>query len=112
MPLEHFTGPDVPGLLARARARIGPDAVLVSTRRLADPAQGYEIVAADPETAAAWHAGAAARTRPVTYGPPRRFMAGAPPVPLERAALATPHAEPSAPPRPLAPPAPRPPLTP
>lgn len=82
MPLERFTGPDVPGLLARVRERLGPEAVLVSTRRMADPAMGYEVLAADPVTATSLRAqgasrrGARSTERPATYGPPRRFAPG------------------------------------
>ncbi len=78
MPLERFTGPDVPGLLARVRARLGADAELVSMRRMADPALGFEVVAADPVTAATLRDRTRAEARresAATYGP-RRFVLG------------------------------------
>ena len=49
MPTETFRGPDFPTLLAQAQAVFGEDAIVVSSRRVsADPAAGFELVAADP----------------------------------------------------------------
>jgi flagellar biosynthesis protein FlhF len=49
MPLERFTGSDFSALMARARASLGDDAVIVTVRRADGGA--VELVAADPETA-------------------------------------------------------------
>ena len=45
MSREAFVGPDIPALLARARAALGTNAVVLSVRRL--PRGGFEMVAAD-----------------------------------------------------------------
>ena len=51
MSIETLRGPDFSTLLARAQARIGEDAVVLSARRVsADPDTGYELVAADPDS--------------------------------------------------------------
>ena len=48
MPTETFCGPDFPTLLAQAQEVFGEDAIVVSSRRVsADPAAGFELVAAD-----------------------------------------------------------------
>lgn len=53
MPIEILTGSDVPSLLARAQLLLGEDAVVVSVRRILDGRRmGFEMVAADPATAA------------------------------------------------------------
>lgn len=54
MPLETITGFSIPGLLAEAQARIGPDAVVISVRGAdgAGRSAFYELIAADPVTAA------------------------------------------------------------
>lgn len=49
MPLETLAGPEVPALMAQARARLGPDAVILSVCRAG---RLFELVAADPATAA------------------------------------------------------------
>jgi flagellar biosynthesis protein FlhF len=52
MPLERFTGTDFSALLARARATLGEDAVIVSVRRGEGAAsRQFELVASDPDTA-------------------------------------------------------------
>ncbi len=48
MPLETFTGPHLPSLLARAEAALGPDAVVVAVRPAPDGGRCLELVAADP----------------------------------------------------------------
>jgi flagellar biosynthesis protein FlhF len=76
MPLESFTGPDIPVLLARAHATIGADAVVVSLRRRAAPgATGFELVAADPLTATSarvWRPDLAPRRSPSPAALPSR----------------------------------------
>jgi flagellar biosynthesis protein FlhF len=53
MPRETFIGPEVPALLVRARTQLGADATILSLRRVSEPGHaGFELVAADPETAA------------------------------------------------------------
>jgi flagellar biosynthesis protein FlhF len=48
VPTETFCGPDFPTLLAQAQVMFGDDAIVVSSRRVsADPAAGFELVAAD-----------------------------------------------------------------
>jgi hypothetical protein len=48
VPTETFCGPDFPTLLAQAQEMFGEDAIVVSSRRVsADPAAGFELVAAD-----------------------------------------------------------------
>jgi flagellar biosynthesis protein FlhF len=48
VPTETFCGSDFPTLLAQAQAVFGEDAIVVSSRRVsADPAAGFELVAAD-----------------------------------------------------------------
>jgi flagellar biosynthesis protein FlhF len=60
MPHERFEGPELSALLARARRRLGEDAVMLSVRRVSGPAgSGYELVAADARGAAPRAAGAA-----------------------------------------------------
>jgi flagellar biosynthesis protein FlhF len=49
MKSETFVGPNIPQLMAEARARIGANAVLLSVRRLGDLRSSYELVAAPPE---------------------------------------------------------------
>lgn len=53
MPLETLVGPNLAALLKRAQTVVGPDAVIVHTRRVrtAD-GSAFEVVAADPDTAA------------------------------------------------------------
>lgn len=54
MPLEILTGSDMPSLLQRAQGALGPDAVVVSVRRVVHAGRlGFEMVAADPVTARA-----------------------------------------------------------
>jgi len=54
VPTETFCGPDFPTLLAQAQAMFGEDAVVLSSRRVsADPAAGFELVAADPASPSA-----------------------------------------------------------
>jgi flagellar biosynthesis GTPase FlhF len=52
MPHETLTGSNIPELFARAQERLGPEAVLLSVRRIAAP-EGtlFEVLAADPESA-------------------------------------------------------------
>ncbi|MGE0351713.1 MAG: hypothetical protein AB7Q69_00620 [Gemmatimonadales bacterium] len=57
MPLETFSGRDIPALLTHAQAVLGVDAVVLSVRR--SSGGGFELVAADPESA-----GAAERAAP------------------------------------------------
>lgn len=53
MAIEILTGSDVPTLLARAQQTLGEDAVVMSVRRILDGRRmGFEMVAADPATAA------------------------------------------------------------
>lgn len=53
MAIEILTGSDVPTLLARAQQTLGDDAVVMSVRRILDGRRmGFEMVAADPATAA------------------------------------------------------------
>ncbi len=54
MPLETFTGPSLPPLFAQAHAVLGADAVVLSVRRAGRDGGSlqYELVAADPDTAA------------------------------------------------------------
>jgi hypothetical protein len=52
MPLETFSGPDVPALLAQARSAMGADAVVLAVRRVGSGRRpGFELIAADPATA-------------------------------------------------------------
>jgi flagellar biosynthesis protein FlhF len=73
MPLETLTGPDFAALFAHAQTVIGPEAMVVSARR-GPRGRGYELVVADPATAAA-------------QAPPRRKAPARPPAP--RATLCT-----------------------
>ena len=50
MPLKTFRGSAVGPLLAEAQAELGDDAVVIRTEKVKD---GIELIAADPETAAA-----------------------------------------------------------
>jgi len=53
VPLRTLVGPNVPTLLRRAEAAIGPDAVILHVRRIGSGAGGqFEVAAADPATAA------------------------------------------------------------
>jgi len=48
MPLETFTGVDLPSLFARAQEQLGEDAVVMSVRRLGvGPWADFELVASD-----------------------------------------------------------------
>ena len=52
MPLETFAGSAIPELLAEAESKIGPEAVVISVRRVVGPSgRGFELIAADPGTA-------------------------------------------------------------
>ena len=62
MPLERFIGTDFAALMARARAALGEDAVILSVKRGTGAAREYELVAADPDTARS--------ARGVTAAPP------------------------------------------
>jgi len=48
MRRETFTGPSITQLMNEARSRIGPDAMVLSVRRLASPGGLFELVAAPP----------------------------------------------------------------
>ncbi len=61
MQHETFRGARVPELFSQARSALGPDAVILSVRRL-DGAD-FEVAAADPEAAAAIRARAAVRAK-------------------------------------------------
>jgi flagellar biosynthesis protein FlhF len=67
MPLETFQGLRIASLLARAQRMIGEDAVVLSVKRVASRhAAGFELLAADPDTADEWRkASDAAPTRGV-----------------------------------------------
>lgn len=55
MPLETLTGKSIADLLSEAQVRIGDDAVVLSVRKLGGGhTSPYELVAADPGTAALW----------------------------------------------------------
>jgi flagellar biosynthesis GTPase FlhF len=55
MPLETIQGIRIASLLASAQRTIGEDAVVLSVRRVgSDHAAGFELLAADPETAREW----------------------------------------------------------
>jgi len=52
MPLETFNGMRIPPLLAQAQRDIGEDAIVLSVRRItSDRYSGFELLAADPDTA-------------------------------------------------------------
>lgn len=53
MKAETFVGPNIPQLMAEARAKVGADAVLLSVRRLGDLRSSYELIAAPPDAPAA-----------------------------------------------------------
>jgi flagellar biosynthesis protein FlhF len=57
MPLETLAGPEISALMAQAQQRLGPDAVILSVCRAG---RLFELVAADPETAAQHERGPAA----------------------------------------------------
>ena len=86
MPLEILTGVEVPALLERAQGAIGPDAVVVSVRRVEQGGRRvFEMVAADPVTAARMaprpksRAAAPASVEPVpAASAPRRPLRGDP----------------------------------
>jgi flagellar biosynthesis protein FlhF len=83
MPLEILTGPEVPALLARARRRIGADAVVLSVRRVTENGRRvFEMVAADPATAQRQQSVEAARVTPPAPTAPRAFAPGAPLAPV------------------------------
>jgi flagellar biosynthesis protein FlhF len=64
---ELFVGPDLSTLMARARAALGPDAVVLSVRRAGSgPGAPFELAAADPATAALLQGAA----RPRRVAPP------------------------------------------
>jgi flagellar biosynthesis protein FlhF len=63
MPLETFTGPHLPTLLARARAALGADAVVVSVQPATPGGRDLQLVAADPATVAVEHLPAQPRRR-------------------------------------------------
>jgi flagellar biosynthesis protein FlhF len=55
MPLETLTGASIADLLSEAQVRIGDDAVVLSVRKLGgDRTSPFELIAADPGTAALW----------------------------------------------------------
>lgn len=93
MAIEILTGSDVPTLLARAQQALGEDAVVLSVRRILDGRRmGFEMVAADPATAAEQRRRKSARdgahgasvllehesgiSGRATYAPPRPYAQG------------------------------------
>ncbi|MEK7317401.1 MAG: hypothetical protein AAB011_14560 [Candidatus Eisenbacteria bacterium] len=65
MPLETFTGVDLPSLFARAQTRFGEDAVVLSVRRLGSgPWADFELVASDADSAGD------SRRAPIVYPAP------------------------------------------
>ncbi len=77
MPLETLSGPNIPHLLAEAHRRIGDDAVVISVRRTdGDRWAPFELIAADPVTAALWRnsgMGGETTARSVPVPPPARI---------------------------------------
>lgn len=82
MPIERVAGSDLKTLMERVRAALGPDAVVVETRRTAG---GFELVAADADLAA--RLTARARLAPLTPSPSH---AGIPTTDAPRIALVGP----------------------
>ena len=71
MPLETLTGPNMSRLLAEAQARIGTDAIVLSARKMGGGVRAsFELVAADPATAALWRASGMGVPHPVAPTPP------------------------------------------
>jgi len=96
MSLETFTGSSIPELFAQVNAVIGEDAVLLAVRRLTDGDDAFEVVAADPETAATRKREELARREAASI----EAAAAPPPEPIEAPA---PEEDGSAPPRGAAP---------
>lgn len=79
MPLEKFHGSDFSELLSRARAALGEDAVILSVRRGVDIASGqFELVAADPATAAVARPGPSVAPGMNAIRPLARYRPGQP----------------------------------